>query len=110
MHSLNCILFALAPPGPGGEGPGALVQLFPLLIVFGIFYVLLIRPQNRQRREHEAMLKALKKGDKVVTNGGIHGTISGLMGDTLKLRIADQVSVILNRAAVATKVGEEEKE
>jgi preprotein translocase subunit YajC len=107
MQNLFSILFAMTTPGQGGEGPGALASLFPLLIVFGIFYVLLIRPQSQQRKQHDAMLQSLKKGDKVVTNGGIHGTISGLMGDTLKVRIADQVSVIVNRSAIASKLGEE---
>lgn len=108
MHSPSLMILFGLMPGSGGEGAGGgLAGLFPILIVFGIFYMLLIRPQNQQRKQHDAMLLNLKKGDKVVTSGGIHGTIHGLMGETLKLRIADQVSVVVNRSAIATKLGEE---
>jgi preprotein translocase subunit YajC len=109
MTSLNFVLFALVP-GQGGDAAGGLAGLVPILIVFAIFYFLLIRPQNLQRKQHDVMLQNLKKGDRVITTGGLHGVIAGLTGDTLKLRIADQVSVQVSRSAVATRLGGEEPE
>jgi len=76
----------------------------PLLLMIpfiAVFYFLMIRPaQNRQKKVNE-MLKNLKNGDKVITNGGIYGTIVGLEGDAIQLRIADQVKIKVSRSAVA---------
>ena len=108
MDSLSSVLFALIPPGQGGEGPSMGSQLGLIAVIIGIFYMLIIRPQNQQRKQHDVMLQNLKKGDKIVTSGGLHGTVSGVIDkDTLKVRIADQVSVQISRSAVATKRGEE---
>jgi preprotein translocase subunit YajC len=75
--------------------------LFMMIIVMGIFYVMLIVPQQRQRKKTQAMLAALKNGDKVVTSGGIYGTVSGIDGDTVILKIADQVKIRILRSAIA---------
>lgn len=108
MHNLSHIFFAMTPPGAGGDAQGNLLASFmPIIIVFGIFYFIVIRPQSQQRKQHEEMLKNLKKGDRIVTSGGLHGTIAGFSGDVLKVRIADQVSVQISRSAVAVKLGEE---
>jgi preprotein translocase subunit YajC len=83
-------------------GAGGLMAFLPLVVIMGIFYVLLILPaQRRQKKTHE-MLGALKNGDKVITNGGLFGTIVGLEGDSIQLRIADQVKVKVLRSAVAS--------
>jgi preprotein translocase subunit YajC len=66
-----------------------------------IFYVLLILPAQRRQKKTAEMLGALKAGDKVVTNGGIYGTIVGLEGDAVQLRIADQVKIKVARSAIA---------
>ena len=72
--------------------PGILGSpLVMMVIVMGIFYVMLILPQQRQRKKTQAMLAALKNGDKVVTTSGIYGTVNGIDGDTVILKIADQV-------------------
>ena len=75
------------------------------VVVMGIFYVLLILPQQRRQKQHRAMLEALKNGDKVVTSGGIYGTVSGMDGDTLILKIADTgsaaVKIRVARSAIA---------
>ena len=80
-------------------------MLFPLIVVMGIFYVMLILPQQRQRKKTQAMLEALKTGDKVVTTSGIYGTINGIDGDTLILKIADTgsspVKIRISRSAIA---------
>jgi len=71
-----------APPGsPFGF-------LLPMVLIFGIFYLLLIRPQQKRQREHDAMLKAVGRGDRVVTTGGIHGSVVGESDEVLTLEIA----------------------
>ena len=79
-------------PGQGGEAPpagSALGLLAPLLLTFGIFYFLLVRPQQRQTKERKEMLTALKKGDEVVTSGGLHGKIMGITDKIVTLEVAD---------------------
>jgi preprotein translocase subunit YajC len=80
------------PPGREGDkaptgGLGGL--LFPLLVTFAIFYFLLVRPQQKQARERRAMLEAIKKGDNVVTSGGMHGKVTGLTEKVATLEVAD---------------------
>ena len=69
-------------------------QFIPLILIFVIFYFFLIRPQQKKVKEHKAMVESLKKGDKVVTSGGITGTISRVIdNDKVEIEIADNVSV-----------------
>jgi preprotein translocase subunit YajC len=72
-----------------------------IIIVMAIFYIMLFLPQQRQRKKMQAMLAALKTGDKVVTNSGIYGTINGFDGETVILKIADQVKIRIARSAIA---------
>jgi preprotein translocase subunit YajC len=98
------IAFA-ASSSPGGGGPGAVyTQLLFFAAIFAIFWFLLIRPQQRQKRERDAMLASLKRGDRVVTTGGLHGTITGLDEQKVVLRVADQVRLEFDRAAVGRVV------
>jgi len=83
------------------QQPSGWAALFPFLIVLVIFYFLLILPAQRQRKRQAQMLSALKTGDKVITSGGIYGTIVGLRDDVVQLRIADQVRIEVARSAVA---------
>lgn len=80
--------FAMGTQGGGAGGGGGLATLLPFILIFVILYLLILRPQQRRQKEQRAMLDSLKKGDKVVTNGGIYGTIVGFKGDTVVLRIA----------------------
>lgn len=80
-----------------------LAGFLPLIIVFVVFYFFLIRPQQQQRKKRMEMLNSLKKGDKVVTIGGIYGTIVELKEDTIKLKIADKVEIKMTREAVGYK-------
>jgi preprotein translocase subunit YajC len=82
-------------------GPGGLMAFLPLVIIMGIFYVLLILPAQRRQKKTQEMINALKNGDKVITNGGLFGTIVGIEGDYVQLRIADQVKVKVLRSAVS---------
>jgi preprotein translocase subunit YajC len=93
---IAAILFQGAGSGFGG-------MAIPLLLMFGIMYLLVILPQQRQRKKMQAMLTALKTGDKVVTSGGIYGTISGIDGESVILKISTepQVKIRISRAAIA---------
>src|SRR5919197_2534677 len=93
------LAFAAASP-PGGGSAAVLTQLLFFAAIFAIFWFLLIRPQQTQKREREQMLAALKRGDRVVTTGGLHGTITGLDEQKVVLRVADQVRLEFDRAAV----------
>ena len=88
----------------------AFMQLAPILIIMVIFYLLLILPAQRRQKKTQQMLGALKTGDKVITNGGIFGTIVGIDGDSIQLRIADQVKVKILRSAVASLQPESKEE
>jgi len=93
-----------------GTGVGAFMQFAPILLIMVIFYVLLILPAQRRQKQTQSMLSALKNGDKVITTGGLYGTIVGLEGDTLQLRIADQVKVKVARSAIAGVQSETKEE
>jgi len=99
MYSLTMIAAILLQAS--GAGSFLSNPLFMMVIVMGIFYVMLILPQQRQRKKTQAMLAALKNGDKVITNSGIYGTVNGIDGDTLILKIADQVKIRIARSAIA---------
>ncbi len=95
------LAYAMGPAPPGGSGAGSiLIQLVPMVAIFAIFFFLLIRPQQKQRREREQMLTRLKKGDRIVTTGGLIGTIVGLGEQTVTLKVADSVRVECLRSAV----------
>jgi len=85
----------------GTGGASGLGMFLPMIIVMGIFYVMLILPQQRQRKKTQAMLAALKNGDKVITTSGIYGTVNGIDGDIIILKIADQVKIRITRSAIA---------
>jgi preprotein translocase subunit YajC len=93
--------YAMAPsPGGGGNG-GGIMSVLPLMIgMFAIMYFLIIRPQQKQRRERENLLRAIKKGDRVVTTGGLYGTVVGLSEHTVTLKVADQVKLDFERGSI----------
>jgi preprotein translocase subunit YajC len=86
---------------------GALTQFLPFVLIFGIFYFLLIRPQQIQRRKTQEMLASLKTGDRVVTSGGIYGTISGFRDNIVQLQVASQVKIDVARSAITGLQAEE---
>jgi preprotein translocase subunit YajC len=79
----------------------ALVQMLPILLIFVVFYFLLIVPQQRQKKKTQEMLSNLKSGDKVVTSGGVYGTVMGFRDGVVQLQIATQVRIDVSRAAIA---------
>jgi len=96
----NVAMWLFLVQAPGAPG-GGLVTFLPLVVIMVIFYVLLILPAQRRQKKTQAMLNTLKNGDKVLTSGGIYGTIMGLEGDAVQLRIADQVKIKVARSAIA---------
>ncbi|MET3850628.1 preprotein translocase subunit YajC [Paenibacillus sp. OAE614] len=100
--------------GAGGSGGGGIVGLIlPLVLMFAIFYFLLIRPQQKKQKTRTSMLSSLKKGDKVVTIGGLHGTIMEITDDIVVLRVNDVTKLTFDRGsishAVSSSSGESEK-
>ena len=94
------IAYAMGPGGAGGEGGGGFSTFIPLILMFVIFYFLLIRPQQKKTKEHRQMVSNLKKGDRIITSGGLHGRITGLSDATLTVEIADKVRVKVARGNV----------
>ncbi len=91
-------------------GPGLLVSLIPFALIFLIFYFLLIRPQQQRASQHKSMLDALKKGDNVITSGGVWGTITNIGKETVTLQIADSVKVKLERSHVTQLQREDDED
>ena len=94
-------LIAMAPQG--GEGGGSMVSTLIMFgAIFAIFYFMIIRPQQKKAKDRETLLSALKKGDKVVTNGGMHGTIAGLDDKTCLVDFGNNIKIKFDRSAVAS--------
>jgi preprotein translocase subunit YajC len=85
----------------GGGGAAAFAQFLPILAIGAVFYFLVIAPANKQRKKQQQMLSELKKGDRVVTSGGIYGTIQGVESETVYLKIAENVKVKVARSAIS---------
>jgi preprotein translocase subunit YajC len=86
--------------------PNPLVNFVPIAAIFAIFYFLLIRPQQKQQAEHDALLKNLKAGDKILTTGGLYGTITRVLNDTdLEVQFSQTVKLTVNRTAVSKVIG-----
>lgn len=97
----------MAPPGGSGSGIGP--QLIFMLTIFMIFYFIVFRPMRKQRHDTETMLSELKNGDRVVTSGGIYGTVVGVTDELIQLRIAEHVKIQVAKSAVARLVEEPTK-
>ena len=95
------LAYAMGTPPQSGGGPASMLfQLMPIVLVLGIFFFLVIRPQQRERRRREEMLAALKKGDRVVTSGGLIGTIVNVTDRRVSLKLGDSVRVECLRSAI----------
>jgi preprotein translocase subunit YajC len=82
------------------EQPSIFNLAFPLLIVFGIYYVIVILPTRKNQKKVQNMIDSLKVGDKVITSSGIYGTIAGLREDRIQVRVAENVKIDMSRNAV----------
>ncbi len=96
------IPMALMAPPQGAEGGSPFAPLIMMGLIFVIFYFLLIRPQQAQQKKHKAMIEGIKKGDRVLTNGGIYGKVTGVHDDMFVVQIAKDVNVEIQKGAVAS--------
>jgi preprotein translocase subunit YajC len=94
---------AYAIGGAAGEGASSLLStpIVPIILMIGIMWFFLIRPQQKKQKEHREMLSSLKKGDRIITSGGLYGRITGLSEAFLTLEIADKVRVKVSRGHIA---------
>lgn len=96
--------FAQAAGAPAAGGAAAFAQFIPLLLVFAIMYFLILRPQQRKFAKHKAMVSALKKGDQVVTQGGLLGKVTAVRDDEIEVEIAQGVRVRVVRGTIASVI------
>ncbi|AEB10462.1 preprotein translocase subunit YajC [Desulfobacca acetoxidans] len=101
VHTVVDLAYAMAGASGEAGGSSGLLTILPLILMFGIFYVLLIRPQQKKAKEHRSFLENLKKGDKVVTAGGLYGEITGMTDQSVTLEIADRIRVKVGRGYIA---------
>jgi len=92
---------AMGNLGASGQGGSQWVSMLPLVFLFVVFYFLLIRPQQKKSKQLKAFLEGLKKGDEVVTSGGLYGKITGITDNIVTLEIAEKVRVRVAKAAIA---------
>lgn len=98
--------YAMGPTGAQGGQAGGIMGFLPIIILFAIFYFLLIRPQQKKAKEHQEMIANLKKGMRIVTSGGIYGTIQSIDDTTIGLEIAEKVKIKISRGNVSAVIAE----
>src|SRR4029453_19110595 len=105
MHDVHILVLAMgAPPGPGVN---PYIQLIPIALVFAIFYFIILLPTKKKQKELQEFLDPLQGGDRVVTNGGIYGSVTKVNGNTVHLQIADKVRIELAKNAIVGYQGQE---
>ncbi len=93
------LVFAAASTDVNAAG-SIITAIMPFAVMLAVFYFVLLRPQQQQQKKRKAMLEAIKKGDKIVTVGGIHGEVTNAKGEELTVRIADKVEIRLSRSGI----------
>lgn len=93
-------------PQQGDSGSGITSTLVMFGLIFLIFYFMIVRPQQKRQKDRQKMLDAIKKGDKIITAGGVHGTVIGVEDKTVLVQIADNVKVKVDRGSVSSIVSE----
>jgi preprotein translocase subunit YajC len=96
-----------AGPAAGAGGAGGIASFIPLILIFAVFYFMLIRPQQKQAKLKQQFLNELKNGNKVITSGGIHGTITGLTDTVVTLEIADKVRIKVSRSSISGPINKD---
>ena len=102
MNSFVLYLLRGAQQGTDGGGGNPIMTFLPFVAIIAIFYFLIIRPQNKKQKETQKMLSALKKGDKIVTIGGIHGTIQTVREQTVIVKVDEDTKLEFSRSAIST--------
>ncbi|MFH1243395.1 MAG: preprotein translocase subunit YajC [Pseudomonadota bacterium] len=104
---MNFLAYAMGGGGAGGgEGSaGGFGAFLPLILMFAIFYFLLIRPQQKKSKAHKQLLATIKKGDHVVSSGGLHGLVTGITDDVVTMEIAPKVRVKVARGSISGVAG-----
>ncbi|MCP4200336.1 MAG: preprotein translocase subunit YajC [bacterium] len=102
MLSFTMLAFAQAQ----GQ-PSAFMQLVPIVLIFGIFYFLLIAPMRKRQKALKQMISDVKKGDRIVTSGGLHGEVTAVLDKAVLLKVADNVKVKVSKSAIAGLQGSE---
>ncbi len=100
-------LFGVQPlwAAPSGGAPsGGLMSFAPLLAILGIFYFLLGRPQQKQAKEHQRMVNDLKRGDRILTQGGLYGSVQSVKGKVIEVKISEETKVLIDKSYVAKVV------
>jgi preprotein translocase subunit YajC len=99
--SILAVILAQAQPGAPAPGPGGGFGFFvPFIFIFVIMYFVLFRPQRKRQQEQQRLIAALKTGDKVVTNAGIHGLIANVKETTVIVKVADNVKIEMEKSAI----------
>jgi preprotein translocase subunit YajC len=104
FNAFYALAWAMGPsPQGGGQGgaQSAFTSFLPLIIIFAIFYFLLIRPQQKRSKQHKEMMGALKRGDKIVTSGGIYGVVESVAERTVVVKIAEETKVKFGKGNIA---------
>jgi preprotein translocase subunit YajC len=104
------VIPSIASAQAAGGGTGALGSFLPLILIFVFFYLFLIRPQHKKAKEHQKSLNALKKGDRVITSGGIYATVNAVRDNVLDIKVADGVNVQIAKQSIATVITKETQE
>ncbi len=94
------MLYAMAQPSGAQGGASPLISFLPLILIFVIFYLLLILPQQRKQKEHKKLLDALQRGQDVITSGGIHGKITKVTETTVTIKVSEKCEITVDRSAV----------
>ncbi len=97
---MTSLIILMAPQGGGNAGGGMASTLIMFALIFVIFYFMLIRPQQKRNKDRQAMLDGIKKGDKVVTSGGLHGKVVNIDEKTVLLDVGDNIKLKFDRSAV----------
>ena len=98
---MDFLAYAMGTGGTGGGQGGGFGAFIPLILMFAIFYFLLIRPQQRKAKQHRELIASIRKGDKVVSSGGLHGVVTGLADDVVTMEIAPKIRVKVSRGSIA---------
>lgn len=91
----------------GGAGGAGLIQFLPIILIFVVFWFMIIRPQKKQQDQRKAMIEAVKRGDRIVTSGGLFATVRDVKGDRVVATIAENVKVEISKAAITGVLPEE---